>query len=118
MIDRQLKYPGEVMTVLQDLIQSGYGEWTTTGDQQAVRILWRKPEELAVDIYQWADRMGLLRGSICTLYELHSGEDVHGTSFQGMDEELLRRALNILERQGKCTIFRGDTSEEDGIKFS
>ena len=38
-------------------------------------------------------------------------------SFQGADEELLRRALHILEQQGKCTIFKGDTSEEDGIKF-
>jgi ESCRT-II complex subunit VPS25 len=39
-------------------------------------------------------------------------------SFQGADEELLRRALAILEERGKCTIFKGDTSNEDGIKFS
>jgi len=38
-------------------------------------------------------------------------------SFEGADEELLRRALSILEDQGKCTIFKGDTSSEDGIKF-
>jgi ESCRT-II complex subunit VPS25 len=57
-------------------------------------------------------------GSVCTVYELHSGEDVNGMSFQGADEELLRRALAILEERGKCTIFKGDTSEEDGIKFS
>ena len=38
-------------------------------------------------------------------------------SFQGADEELLRRGLTILERQGKCTMFKGDTSSEDGIKF-
>jgi len=38
-------------------------------------------------------------------------------SFQGADEDLLRRALATLEDQGKCTVFKGDTSEEDGIKF-
>ena len=45
------------------------------------------------------------------------GEDVNGTSFQGADEQLLRRALEILEQQGKCTMFRGQVSSEDGIKF-
>jgi hypothetical protein len=51
------------------------------------------------------------------VYELHSGEDVIGMSFQGADEELLRQALQILQDRGKCTVFKGDTSEEDGIKF-
>ena len=46
-----------------------------------------------------------------------AGEDVNGMSFQGADEELLRRALGILEDQGKCEIFQGDSSSEDGIKF-
>lgn len=45
------------------------------------------------------------------------GEDVNGMSFQGADEQLLRRALEILESQGKCTVFKGDTSDEDGLKF-
>jgi ESCRT-II complex subunit VPS25 len=39
-------------------------------------------------------------------------------SFQGADEELLRRAIKILEQQGKCALFKGDTSDEDGVKFS
>lgn len=38
-------------------------------------------------------------------------------SFEGADEDLLKRALVILERQGKCAIFKGENSEEDGIKF-
>ncbi len=47
----------------------------------------------------------------------YSGEDVNGMSFQGADEQLLRRALAILEDQGRCTMFKGETSSEDGIKF-
>jgi ESCRT-II complex subunit VPS25 len=104
-----------INTVMQDFIASGHGEWE---DEQRTRcrILWRKPEQLASDIYMWAEVNGLIN-QVCTVYELHSGEDVLGMSFQGADEELLRRALTILENQGKCTIFKGETSEEDGIKF-
>ena len=114
-IDRQLHYPDEVMTVVEDFVQAGHGEWLE--DKTACRILWRQPHELAEDIYQWAQMHGHI-GSVCTLYELHSGEDVNGTSFEGVDEELLRRALKILEDRGKCTVFQGETSSEDGIKFS
>ncbi len=90
-------------------------EWQDS-KQTRCRILWRKPEQLATDIYEWAAANGYIN-SVCTVYELHSGEDVNGMSFQGADEELLRRALGILQDQGKCTIFKGETSSEDGIKF-
>ena len=42
---------------------------------------------------------------------------MNGMSFEGADEELLRRGLTILEGQGKCTMFKGEISSEDGIKF-
>ena len=49
--------------------------------------------------------------------QLSSGEDSEGASFEGADEELIRRALAILEERGQVAIFKGDTSEEDGVKF-
>ena len=55
--------------------------------------------------------------SLFSLIYSFAGEDVNGMSFQGADEELLRRALSILEDQGKCAVFKGETSQEDGIKF-
>eukprot|EP00934_Nitzschia_sp_Nitz4_P008912 Nitzschia sp. Nitz4//scaffold72_size95085//83385//84208//NITZ4_004771-RA/size95085-augustus-gene-0.67-mRNA-1//1//CDS//3329557408//8902//frame0 len=113
-ISRSLSQEG-ITAVMQDLVAKGNGEWLDEAQTQC-RVLWRKPDELATDIYQWAVQNGQI-GSVCTMYELHSGEDVHGMSFQGLDEELLRRALNILEEEGKCTIFNGETSSEDGIKF-
>ena len=132
-----------------DLV-SGHGEWEDDSKTRC-RILRRKPEQLASDIYDWAETNGYIN-SVCTVYELHSGgsilfmralfylvtifncvliefqifsvtittilgEDVNGMLFQGADEKLLRRALAILETQGKCTMFKGDTSSEDGIKF-
>jgi ESCRT-II complex subunit VPS25 len=113
-IQRQLS-PGDIQRVVDDFCSHGQGEWIDANKIHC-RILWRKPEQLATDIYQWAEHKGYLN-SVCTLYELHSGEDVNGMSFQGADEELLRRALTILESQGKCAIFKGETSSEDGIKF-
>lgn len=113
-ISRSLSKEG-ISTVMDDLVKHGYGEWLDESKTQC-RILWRKPEELATDIYEWAVSNGNI-GTVCTLYELHSGEDVNGMSFQGIDEEVLRRALIILEDEGKCAIFKGDTSSEDGIKF-
>jgi ESCRT-II complex subunit VPS25 len=114
-IKRRLQ-PGEIQEVLDDFCRHGHGEWQDA-NKTTCRILWRTPEQLATDIHQWAEKNGYV-GSVCTVYELHSGEDVNGMSFQGADEELLRRALSILEDRGKCTIFRGETSEEDGIKFA
>lgn len=105
----------EVKIVANNLVQNGHGEWIDES-RTTLRVLWRKPEELAIDIYEWAVQNGNV-GSVCTLYELHSGEDVNGMAFEGLDEELLRRALAILEDEGKCAIFKGDTSSEDGIKF-
>jgi len=101
--------------VTEDFCQHGHGEWEDDAKTR-IRILWRKPEQLATDIYQWAQLNGYVN-SVCTVYELHSGEDVNGMSFEGADEELLRRALSILEGQGKCAVFKGETSSEDGIKF-
>eukprot|EP00979_Chaetoceros_neogracilis_P008778 scaffold1969_cov226-Chaetoceros_neogracile.AAC.4 len=105
----------DVKAVMNDFVKSGHGEWEDNTKTRC-RILWRKPEQLSSDIYAWAEANGYIN-SVCTVYELHSGEDVNGMSFEGADEELLRRALAILEDQGKCTMFKGETSSEDGIKF-
>jgi len=106
----------DVAAVADDFVDRGHGEWEDPAVKTRVRILWRRPGQLASDLYDWAAANGYVN-SVCTLYELHSGEDVNGMSFQGADEGLLRRALGILEGQGKCAVFRGETSEEDGIKF-
>lgn len=106
----------DIGIIMDDFVAHGHGEWQDSSTKTVCRILWRTPQQLAADIYAWAQAQGYI-GSVVTVYELHSGEDVNGMSFEGMDEELLRRALRILEQQGQCTVFQGDTSEEDGIKF-
>ena len=121
-LGRRLSTEG-IGIVLDHLIASGRAEWlyndddtTTTNNRTAVRIFWKTPKEVATEVYQWAVQTGTV-GGICTIYELHAGEEIRGTALEQIDEELLRRALAILQEQGKCTIFQGETSSEDGIKF-
>ena len=104
------------MIVVEDFITFGLGEWDDPMTKSIVKIFWRNPTQLASDIYQWASLNAFI-GTVCTLYEIHSGEDSEGMSFEGADEELIRRALGVLEDRGQCKIFKGETSEEDGIKF-
>ncbi len=113
-IDRRLDASG-VSAVMEDFVRSGHGEWTDE-TRTKCRVLWRTPSQLASDIYEWAAKNGFV-GSVCTIYELHSGEDVDGMSFEGADEELLRRAVSVLEERGQAAVFKGETSAEDGVKF-
>jgi ESCRT-II complex subunit VPS25 len=57
-IDRQLN-PEEVLQVVEDFVQHGHGEWEDA-KKTSCRILWRKPEELATDIYLWYVDMSTL----------------------------------------------------------
>ena len=110
-----------IVQICNDFILHGHGEWLDTTDdgnkEASMRIFWKQPEQIANDIFVWAEQNGYIN-SIVTVYELHSGDDTNDSSFHNIDEDILRRALAILEQQGKCTIFQGDTSDEDGIKFS
>ena len=58
---------------MNDFVRSGHGEWEDPELRTRCRILWRKPEQLASDIYDWAVANGYIN-SVCTVYELHSGE--------------------------------------------
>ena len=63
----------EIQIVMDDFVKSGHGEWEDPELRTRCRILWRKPEQLASDIYDWAVANGYIN-SVCTVYELHSGE--------------------------------------------
>ncbi len=97
-------------------MSSGHGEWEDPSSRTRVLVLWLSPSSLASDLYSWAVSRNHV-GGVVTLYELHSGEDVKGESFEGADETIVRRAIKILEERGQCKLFKGDTSEEDGVKF-
>ena len=43
-------------------------------------------------------------------------DELH-TSFYGSDPIIIREALELLERDKKCVILKGDTDDDDGVKF-
>lgn len=69
-IDRLLQ-PEEIQLVIQSLVDHGHGEWEDTS-HTVVRILWRNPEQLATDIYQWAQaRYVKMMDGHRTQYQFH-----------------------------------------------
>ena len=46
-----------IQIVMDDFIKSGHGEWEDPEVRTRCRIMWRKPEQLASDIYDWAVAM-------------------------------------------------------------
>ncbi|CAM9497295.1 unnamed protein product [Discosporangium mesarthrocarpum] len=81
-----------------------------------VTLMWQSPDEIAAKLYDYVRNNGMV-GSVFTVYELHQGDEVEETEFHGMDEDLFRKALIVLENRGRAEIFKGTTSEEDGVKF-
>ena len=51
------------------------------------------------------------------MYELHSGEDTTDAEFYELETWLFYKALEILQTEGKAQIFKGQTSDDDGVKF-
>lgn len=53
-----------------------------------------------------------------TLEEIRSGVESRGTDIHGMDRTVLMRALKLLENKGKLAIFKGTSTDDEGVKFS
>lgn len=77
-------------------------------------IWWRRPEEWAERIAAWVDETGQ-KGVVLTVYELRESDAVAGMDWVGMDEDQLRRCLDVLVRRGKAQIF--GQADGAGIKF-
>ncbi|PWN40686.1 ESCRT-II complex, vps25 subunit, partial [Ceraceosorus guamensis] len=79
-------------------------------------IFWYRPEEWADQIYAWICSTGQ-NGSILTLYELTHGDPSEGTEFHELPDEMLRKALAILIKDGKAALLEATGGEGDGVKF-
>lgn len=111
-INRKLSSEG-VGAVLDHLDKHGHIEWLEK-QKRRCRILWRTTEQWAKLIYDWAHASGLLN-SVCTLYELTSGEDTADEAFHGLDQDVLRKALRHLESEGRAQLL--SVGSDEGVKF-
>ncbi|KAF3447701.1 hypothetical protein FNV43_RR08404 [Rhamnella rubrinervis] len=75
-------------------------------------------------IQEWADiilnfvKENGLEDSVMTVEEIRSGIESRGTDLYGIDRTVLMRALKHLEHKGKLAIFKGTSTDDEGIKFS
>ena len=104
-----------IMKVLESLAKLGNVEWEGK-DKKRCLVYWRGPKEWADIIYKWAFESGMTN-QICTVYELHAGDNTIGEEFHGMDVTVLRKSLGMLEKQGKAQVFHGENEDEEGVKF-
>ncbi|VDN30855.1 unnamed protein product [Gongylonema pulchrum] len=91
----------------------GHIDWLDKGKNRC-HIYWRRPEEWASLIYEWAVSNGLLN-TPCTLYEITQGDDVAQESFYGLDKDVLLKALVILVEQRRAQLLNIGT-EAEGVK--
>ncbi|KAK9785780.1 hypothetical protein WJX73_007654 [Symbiochloris irregularis] len=113
-INRRLTQEGR-STFLTELVARGNGLWLDN-NQRTCLVLWHTAEQWADIVYEWARSLGL-EGSVTTVDELSTGDEVQGTELAGMPRAVLMEALKVLERRGKARIFKGAAADDDGVKF-
>ncbi|GFR90554.1 vacuolar protein-sorting-associated protein 25-like [Elysia marginata] len=82
--------------------------------RRSCTLIWRTYAEWGKIIYNWIVSKSMTN-TVCTLYELTSGEDSEGQEFHGLDKDVLIQALKTLESERKAELIDFDGSE--GVKF-
>lgn len=82
--------------------------------KQQWEIYWHPLDEWANIISRWATDNGMVN-TVCTLFELTNGDTSVGEEFHGLDQNVLVKALKVLQTQQKCELMEFDN--EGGVKF-
>ncbi|EDW02097.1 vacuolar protein-sorting-associated protein 25 [Drosophila grimshawi] len=111
-INRRLS-PEFIQLILEQLQQTGHAA-PLDKKRQEWQVYWHTLEEYGNMVYDWIQETGQTN-SICTLYEIASGENTTQLEFHDVDEAVLLNALRLLEEKGKCELIEMDGSY--GAKF-
>ncbi|KAJ3028376.1 UNVERIFIED_CONTAM: Vacuolar protein-sorting-associated protein 25 [Siphonaria sp. JEL0065] len=98
-----------------EIVSMGNGEWEDKKTKSRCFVWWKKPEEWAALIYNWATENGQ---KICTIYEIVEGDVTEGLEFHGLNTDAVKRVLEVLVKQGKGQVFYGTSDSDMGIKFA
>jgi ESCRT-II complex subunit VPS25 len=98
------------------MVKEGKAEYHDMKQKTHVDIYWKSPAQWADIIYQWVNTNGY-NGSVLTVYELLEGDTGQGAEFHGMNPELFRKAIHVLNQKGYAELMQGSTAEADGVKF-
>ena len=96
------------------LVSQGLAEWEDPKVKLRAMIFFKSLDDWAAAIYNYASE-NLMIGDIFTLYELRCGEDQEGAPFYEMNEATFRRAVKVLQDDGRASLFQ--QGGEEGIKF-
>jgi ESCRT-II complex subunit VPS25 len=102
--------------VMEYLVASGSAEWEDASRARA-RIFFKSPAEWAAIVYDFVRSSALFGGTTYTVYELRERDISTGAPFHGLDAGTMRRALEVLEREGKALLFDGSNDDELGVQF-
>eukprot|EP00246_Nothoceros_aenigmaticus_P010992 TRINITY_DN2818_c0_g1_i1.p1 TRINITY_DN2818_c0_g1~~TRINITY_DN2818_c0_g1_i1.p1 ORF type:complete len:179 (+),score=29.79 TRINITY_DN2818_c0_g1_i1:211-747(+) len=114
-IERRLSYDAREI-FLGALVSEGRAEWLDKSHRKCL-VLWKRIQDWADLILQFVRENGTEDG-VMTLEEIRSGDDTRGTELANIDRTVLVRALKLLEQRGKAAIFRGASTDDEGVKFS
>ncbi|KAI3729191.1 hypothetical protein L6452_17844 [Arctium lappa] len=114
-IERSLNHEARV-AFLSAIVSDGRAEWMDKGHRRCL-ILWHRIQDWADIILRFVKDNGL-EDSVMTVEEIRSGIESRGTDIHGMDRTVLMRALKLLENKGKLAIFKGTSTDDEGVKFS
>uniref|UniRef100_A0A0D6RAI9 ESCRT-II complex subunit VPS25 n=1 Tax=Araucaria cunninghamii TaxID=56994 RepID=A0A0D6RAI9_ARACU len=114
-IDRKLSHEAKEV-FLHALVSEGRAEWLDKGRKKCL-ILWRRIQDWAEYILQFVRDNGL-EDNVMTLEEICSGVESRGTDLADIDRTVLHRALKLLEQRGKAVMFKGTSTDDEGVKFS
>ncbi|XP_017146961.2 vacuolar protein-sorting-associated protein 25 [Drosophila miranda] len=111
-IQRRLS-PELILVILEQLQRSGHAT-ALDKRRQEWQVYWYTLEAYGNMVYDWIQETGQTN-SICTLYEIASGESTTQMDFHGVDESVLLNALRLLEEKGRCELIEIDGSH--GVKL-
>lgn len=114
-IDRYLSHEaGEAF--LAALVSEGRAEWLDKGHKRCL-ILWHRIQDWADILVSFVKDNGF-EDSVMTIEEIRTGIETRGTELHEIDRTILMRALKLLEQKGKLAIFKGTSTDDEGVKFS
>ncbi|XP_055533869.1 vacuolar protein-sorting-associated protein 25 [Wyeomyia smithii] len=111
-VSRKLPLEGRLW-LMEELVKTGNAAAVDKRKQQW-EIYWHTLDEWSTLIYDWAVANGMTN-TVCTIYELVAGENTAGEEFHGLNQDVFKKALQVLEAKGKCEIIAFDDNE--GVKF-
>jgi hypothetical protein len=79
-----------IRAIVEFLLANRNAEWDDT-TRTILRIMWKTPESLGMDIYEWASKKEVL-GTVYTIYELVSGDEYTDSG----EKERIKLILKII----------------------